>query len=123
MRETEYLTSVSVYRNHLGDSTRDGVTSRHNKVILFGLNYSEEYIKNIIKEKNYDIDECLQVVRGPGDYIKAVPVNLIYQEANNKLWVMFGGNFVYTCDSRFKELTGGLRNPIPVHDRREDYVD
>jgi hypothetical protein len=31
---------------------------------------------------------------------------------------MFGGNFVYTTDSRFKELYGS--NPIHVHDRIEN---
>lgn len=30
---------------------------------------------------------------------------------------MFGGNFVWSCDSRFRALYG--QNPIPVHDRFE----
>jgi len=29
---------------------------------------------------------------------------------------MFGGNFIYSCDSRFQALCG---YPIPVHDRCE----
>lgn len=30
---------------------------------------------------------------------------------------MFGGNFVYSSDSRFRELYG--HNPVPIHDRFE----
>lgn len=34
-------------------------------------------------------------------------------------WNMFGGNFVYSSDSRFLEFTGSNR-PIPVFDRIEE---
>lgn len=32
-------------------------------------------------------------------------------------WWMSGGNFIHTCDSRFREAVGNY--PIPVHDRTE----
>lgn len=32
-------------------------------------------------------------------------------------WYMFGGNFLWTSDSRFREISD---HPIPVHDRHED---
>jgi len=31
--------------------------------------------------------------------------------------VMFGGNFLYSCDSRFREICS---YPIPIHDRIEE---
>ena len=34
-------------------------------------------------------------------------------------WHMAGGNFVYSCDSRYREVTG-IHYPISVHDRVED---
>lgn len=45
------------------------------------------------------------------DYI-AVPLNY----PTGKAGPMFGGNFVYTSDSRFP-----VRHPIPIHDRFESY--
>lgn len=35
-----------------------------------------------------------------------------------KRWYMMGGNFLYTSDSRFKEITG-ISYPIAIHDRYE----
>lgn len=32
---------------------------------------------------------------------------------------MFGGNFLKTSDSRFKDIAG-IRYPVPVHDRTEE---
>ena len=34
---------------------------------------------------------------------------------------MFGGNYLKTSDSRFKDLTG-ISYPVPVHDRTEEEI-
>lgn len=36
-----------------------------------------------------------------------------------KRWYMFGGNFLYSSDSRFREVTNS-KYPIPIHDRYEE---
>ena len=33
-------------------------------------------------------------------------------------WYMAGGNFLYTSDSRYKEITG-ISYPVSIHDRYE----
>ena len=48
-------------------------------------------------------------------YLYAEPVNM----GTEGKWVMFGGAFVYTSDSRFTREVS--RQPIPVHDRVESY--
>lgn len=60
--------------------------------------------------KELDIEGNEVIVQGV--YYYAVPLSL---ENSNK-WVMFGGNFITTSDSRF-----GFSHPIPVHDRVEEY--
>ena len=42
---------------------------------------------------------------------------LHFKPAGAKGWTMFGGNFVYTSDSRFSETYGQC--PVHVHDRIE----
>lgn len=95
--------SCSVYRDHLGDCTNNGVTSKKNAVILV-------WGKGELPECYKDRDDVLELrerrVQGT-TYINATPLG-------EKRWTMFGGNFVYTNDSRFPSPY-----PIPVHDRIE----
>jgi hypothetical protein len=41
------------------------------------------------------------------------------EDADGRVGPMFGGNFLWTSDSRFRRLFDG---PIPIHDRFEQYV-
>ncbi len=99
---------VEIYRNAAGyDCTNNGITSRVTNAILCGGGMPEICEEHegvpalILKTKSY---------RGQ-PYYYAVPA-----DADPKAWYMFGGNFVYTSDSRFSEH---CPYPIPVHDRRE----
>lgn len=62
-----------------------------------------------------DIRQCVKVnkrnIMG-AEYINAVP---LYFSMNH---YMAGGNFVYTMDSRYKDIVG-LSYPIAIHDRYE----
>jgi len=40
-----------------------------------------------------------------------------YSSLTDGKWYMFGGDFVWCCDSRFREVYGHY--PIPLHDRVE----
>ncbi|MFA5379522.1 MAG: hypothetical protein WC455_27440 [Dehalococcoidia bacterium] len=102
---------VDVYRSPGGDSTLGGATSTKNKVLLVSG-------ENTDIEEGIHVDEIFRAM--PGDVVlelrrmkstntmHAVPV------VHTERWYMFGGNFVYTSDSRFPS-----KYPIPVHDRYE----
>ena len=71
------------------------------------------------------IDEQLPAMHTPSDDSPAVKlvrrrlfgVDYIHAEPVTPGSYAFGGRFIYTCDSRFRELT---RYPIPLHDRNMD---
>lgn len=103
---------VSIFRDAaIGDCTNGGVTSAQRgatEAILMGVpdgNYGEEDIR--------EGDVVLEVVRrtfGGQEYVTCKP-------RGEKRWSMFGGNFVYSCDGRFRRAV--CEYPIAVHDRIE----
>ncbi len=99
---------VSVYSDG-SDCTNGGMTSNHKRFVLIGM------------EGPFQSDEktpALKLVKrfiGGREYLHAEPVD----EKNipeNMVGPMFGGNFIFTSDTRFWEVS---RQPIPVHDRYE----
>ena len=66
------------------------------------------YGKDVIKSDDESAIEKLQ----DKEYIDCKPAYC------RKRWYMMGGNFLYTSDSRFKEITG-ISYPIAIHDRYE----
>ncbi len=65
-------------------------------------------------ENGIDVNKAVKLVyRENLDYIHAEPI------VDRGKWHMFGGNYLKTSDSRFKNLTG-IRYPVPVHDRTEE---
>jgi len=106
--------SVSILRDaSLGvDCTLNGVTSPANAprgtAILMGVpdgNYTEDDLPAGVP--------VLVIERrkiGGKEYITAKP-------RGEKRWCMAGGNFVYSCDGRFREHV--CEYPISVHDRIE----
>jgi hypothetical protein len=95
---------VYVYRWNLEDCTNGGITSKVDKIILVGENIPK--IFEVGEGKPY-----LELETSHTGYIKAVPRNF---KQNGEIGGMFGGNFVYSSDSRFPS-----KQPIPVHDRFE----
>ena len=99
----------SVYRDtYLGDCSNGGVTARYHDVMLL----CEEGWREV--EDNDP--RLLRLVRrnyAAGEYLHAEP---IAPAPEGCVGPMFGGNFIYTCDSRFPSPY-----PIPVHDRYETY--
>lgn len=88
------------------DCTNGGVTSRASRVLLVGPGVPEVAEPGNLPVLLLDMREgwdhpCLTPLARPSD-------------AGNR-WTMFGGNFIYTSDSRFPS-----GRPIPVHDRIED---
>lgn len=107
--------SVEVYRAADGrDCTNNGVTSRNQRVYLY----------------SGDRQECIADAKENGIDQSALYVNkrILWNEKHyfaeplikGKGVQMFGGNFVYTSDSRFSDMTeDDLHRPLPVHDRYE----
>ena len=98
---------VFVLRSAIGDCTNGGVTSKQDKFILVGPGIPE--IFEAAEGEVYLTFEKMEI--GNKTYYHAKPSN-----ANGK-WIMAGGNFVYTSDSRMDIINGG--HPISVHDRIE----
>lgn len=99
--------SANVYRCASGtDCTNGGVSSRVGRVVLIGDDLPKLVEPSEIMPALY-LDTAPVIGR---PYEKALP-NPIGSPDNHMY--MFGGNFVYTCDSR------GPSNPVPIHDRKE----
>lgn len=101
---------VSVYRNSGTDCTNGGVTARSTHLTLTNVDGPFQ--------PTPDAPAAKLVLRSTGN-LTVVPDGL------EGKWTMFGGNFVYTSDSRFSkavETLGGTKAggyPIAVHDRVE----
>ena len=98
--------SVSVYRWTLGDCTAGGISSKYDSLILEGVprcpfKGTEENTVRLVKRNLFG-----------GEYIHAEPI----KQPEGMAGPMFGGNFIYTSDSRFPS-----KYPIPVHDRFETW--
>lgn len=104
--------SVEIYRPDGYDCTRNGVTSvarATGKIFVVPCkdgNWTEEEVANRDRFIVLDIERR----NIGGEY-----VNLRPREAG-KSWTMFGGNFAWTSDSRFRAV---FSSPLAVHDRIE----
>jgi len=98
-----------------GDCTNGGVTSKHSSVIIVGPGIPE--IFEVTPEH-----PALRIVKRwegtPQEYIHAEPVE---QPSNQTHTKSAGGNFIYSCDSRFRELVCAY--PVSVHDRFDTWED
>jgi hypothetical protein len=110
-------TNVNVYRWSLSDCTNGGVTARNNSMELF-VDCTHDEAVAYCKEHNLDPNNQLILVRRDlwgenHDY--AEPLMKPEHMAQTS-----GGNFIYSCDSRFREYTKSWQ-PIAVHDRFETW--
>lgn len=105
--EVESCLTAEVYRNPLGDCTNDGISSCQRELYVLAAQ------KGPFEPE--DIRQCVYIERREvmgKEYIDCKPAYC------RKRWYMMGGNFLYTSDSRFKEITG-ISYPIAIHDRYE----
>lgn len=94
---------ASIYRDADGsDCTNGGISSKVTQVVLVGSGMPEIFEPN-------ETRPALFVKAHMGDFI-AEP-----EQDNPRGKYSAGGNFAYTCDSRFREAVGG--HPIRIHDR------
>jgi hypothetical protein len=98
---------VYVYRNaEFGGCTNNGLTDKVTKLILVGDGIDGPFE---VKEG----EPYLELVRN-AYRVHAEPRN--FGDMSGLIGPMFGGNFVYSSDSRFTKVCYA---PLPVHDRYE----
>lgn len=96
-----------------------GCTSFYDELYVFAEDMSLNAVLVYIESEGLDPFQCVQMEnRRPcgEDYYNAVPV----LPSLRKKWHMFGGAYIKSSDSRFREVTG-MRYPVPVHDRIEEW--
>ena len=104
---------VNFYRDANGcDCTLDGVSSLHEHATLI---WDEDPPENMFTSSG---EPFLMLVRrkiGGETVLSAEPLNGCGNGARGAgVWYCFGGNFIFTSDSRFPSS-----QPIKVHDRHE----
>jgi hypothetical protein len=97
--------TVSVLRFAGADCTNNGITSLVSSVVLIGENDPIPETPHYVFRAIY----CPQF-----DTWTAVPAD--GPKLANEVGPMFGGNFLFSSDSRFRDIFGA---PIPAHDRFE----
>ena len=97
---------VNVLRSQ-HDSTNNGVTSRFNRFILVDGEVTGPFEPD---RKTPALKLVRRTIYGK-PYVHAEPLDPV---PAGHVGYMFGGNFIYTSDSRFPN-----RYPIPVHDRMD----
>lgn len=102
------------------DCTANGLSSRVNGGFLFYDCSNDEALEYC---KNHDIDPAKQFIMVSRtlwgeDHSYAEPLVKSNEKAQ-----MFGGNFLYTSDSRMYRTGNVYKVPVPIHDRFETWED
>ena len=100
---------VYVYRSSTGDSTNKGPTSKFDNFVIVDNRVEGPFTPN---DANPEMNLVFRAFNGQ-EYVYAVPASLKDEQT------MFGGNFVWTSDSRLNAVSP---YPIPVHDRVETTI-
>ena len=97
--------TVSVYRSGT-DCTNGGVSAAYDEFVLIGEGLPEVFLPS---------ENCPALeLHWRGGHLYAAPV--APPSGAKTIGPMMGGNFVYSCDSRFRRVS---LSPIAVHDRYE----
>ena len=97
----EHALVVGVYRQEGMDCTLGGITSKHNVLEIAELDYKPG--------PHFEPDKALAIIRNENGYMFLVPW---LARHNFRGRYAFGGNAVYSSDSRFPN-----DYPLKVHDR------
>jgi hypothetical protein len=100
---------VYVYRSSLGDCTNRGISSDKEELILTRWE-SGGHMINCPQLFSGDETNSVQIIENVPGHHCAIP----FVHPEGTIGPMFGGNFLYTSDSRFP-----LMYPVPIHDRFE----
>ena len=103
-----HVISAEIYRDHLGDSTNGGMSSRHKEVlIIVDRGLPLEFDENNPPENLVVLETGFMGRKYLRPFKSADP---------NKTGYMFGGNFAYSSDSRFP-----FDYPLGIYDRQDTW--
>lgn len=104
----------TIYKSADGyDCTLNGVSSEHNNMYVFTEDYAMSgYVE--LEEVDDTVEVLVIIERSVAG--KTFPIAVPYIDWLNGTHGMFGGNFVWTSDSRFNRVFGG---PVKIFDRNE----
>lgn len=105
---SRYL-KVCVFRNDLGDSSLSGITSNPD------LNLYVEIKRGNLTLDDVKMNNGIILKPKPKPFESDSPCSFV-EDVNDGKWRSFGGNFVWSSDSRFRDK---YPSPIAVHDRIE----
>ncbi len=104
-----YGLPAEIFKCYFGDSSNNGISSKYEKVIVVSDPFEAGTID--IQETNLPIVQIkIDITYDQKRLIRAFPY------ATNSRSSMFGGCFVWSCDSRFRQASN---LPVPLHDRFE----
>ena len=105
--------SVSIYKSDY-KSSQNVVSNNYDRIVLV-TDGKKGDSSTVMSDKPY-IKLIKRNIYGK-EVLSANPINF---GVDNK-WVMFGGSFVWSSDSRFREDIS--ERPVPLHDRVENYAE
>lgn len=116
---------ANVYKNQSGyDCSLNGISSDAQELLILNAEgpFEEKQVQAVMARSGRKIAVARMVPGNLPGCVKIVPVDEAGEPV--KQWVMFGGNFAYSSDSRFHELVAALGGPrhggaVPIHDRIE----
>ena len=99
---------VEVYKCNLGDCSNGGLSSKVNEV----------YIPCASGFLNVEEDDpkLVRIVTKDLGFSKHTHAEPVAEKPKGTVGYMFGGTFIYSSDSRFRDIA---QYPIPLHDRVE----
>lgn len=109
---SQFAMTVSVLRAADGEFTNGGLTSKHKTVLLVGPGGAPDGYDT--KKAGMPVFHVVSRRFGGQPYYHAEPDEEFHPAGC--VGPMSGGNFLYSCDSRFREM---FPYPIPAHDRFE----
>lgn len=106
-----YCVFVNTLRNSIGDCTNGGETAHNARFVLYTWRMSRAAVLLDAQRLGFLPSEVLHACRNEvcGEYVADVITR-------RHAWHMAGGNFVFSPDARYREVTG-VAYPISVHDR------
>lgn len=98
--------------------TNNGASSRFNKLYIVRPYVTLQHVKELVKKypERYNIEQFFRIDMSFYEthrYIRLEPLT------KGGKYCMFGGNYLKSSDSRFKEFVFNLPYPVPIHDRFE----
>lgn len=101
---------------YIGDCTNGGASSKYSQLYVVAEHVTITDVIEYCSEHNEDINRFFKVdydFYNSHNYIRIQPIT-----KGNK-WYVMGGNFIHSCDSRFKKFVCDCSYPVPIHDRCE----